>query len=68
MTDRALRLLDLVSTVAVFAAGVFLFLVLPDSTQLLAVPVTIVASLLNTLLFVLLRRLVRGRSQSAARL
>ena len=67
MTFQTLRRLDLVCAVAILGAGVLLFLVLPWSAKAWVAPVTALAGLLNALLFMLLRRIVRGRSQSAAR-
>jgi len=66
VTFQTLRWLDLVCAVAIFAAGVLLFLVLPWSVKVWVAPATAFAGLLNALLFMLLRRVVRGRSQSAA--
>jgi hypothetical protein len=65
MTERALRLLDLAITVAILVAGVVLFFLLPWSTRGWVVPVAIGANLLNTLVFILLRRHVRTSKRSA---
>jgi hypothetical protein len=59
MTERTLRLLDLAITVAILVAGVVLFFLLPWSTRGWVVPIAVGATLLNTLVFILLRRRVR---------
>jgi hypothetical protein len=67
VTFQTLRWLDIVCAVAILAAGVLLFLVLPWSAKVWVAPVTAFAGLLNALLFMLLRRVRRGHSQPAAR-
>ena len=65
MTKRALRLLDLAITVANFGAGIAVFLLLPWSTRGWVIPVTVGASLLNTLVFDrCCRRFVRSSGRS----